>query len=522
MCLPSPSSLNLANLVMRELGLTAIEAAQFRQAVGARAAFPARLEEIWDYCVNISSPIPGFHNQAIIDVDVWNAYSRYMVFAASYGTATPSTVRLAKEFLSERQLPLMLAGRWVPDPNIQPGTDNLVLDRDVICAQSRRSVGRNPPFTIVNPDARQLADRNAYLLSGGPRYQPGPIPPPALVQAVQPDGTSQAAADNSAQFLQPARRVQPARTNQPAARHPLATVSTPDDSPTPPRTRQGARQVGTEMRSEVNPQPAAALPGSTLAPTNSQRLVLKVQEEDGLAQVFRKSASSASDLKYPSEGSQPVAAPCGLNANAENVPSGSQRPGPRMGTFTRGLLDISPPSTITKIIDRNRDTTVTRSQGEVAAADCTHKRKASQANIRPEASKTPRMQDDPVPTTPLRGLVPHNVNTVESLHSEAKRSAAVGFSMSDVSILNTPTQERAATPPSPTFSAISENEHLPDYQALLEPVRHRLRVKTPSRKPQMIKLVVSKRSHDAAASSEKGEGGVYELVARAAGISPKK
>jgi hypothetical protein len=98
-------------------------------------------------------------------------------------------------------------------------------------------------------------------------------------------------------------------------------------------------------------------------------------------------------------------------------------------------------------------------------------------------------------TTPARGLVPAGIEDVDRLHSEAKKAYEAATILKNMAGDTTPTKVTNAFPstrtagatigtarslPSPTFSAISENADLPEFQALLEPVNHRLRVKIPA------------------------------------------
>ncbi|KAJ9608247.1 hypothetical protein H2200_007235 [Cladophialophora chaetospira] len=580
------------NHVVRILGLTELETAQIWQAVRVRAMHPASLDDIRRYCLSISTPIPGvqplvtsptggIEQQWSIDRDIYAGYLNYMVFVCNYDCASRPQVRLAEAFLAERRLPRGIIGTWAPDPAAVPGSGDLILVPDREAAQTSQTIARVDAARGSAVPSRAGTGPRLPLASSSSSAQELYFPGSNVCIV---ESSSARRADRDREFHpalsrqiprngppRPARVAQLTRSTQPARRHPLATVSTPDDPPTPPRTGQGARQDGSSLGSATTHRPITrstgniptqAAPASTLEAGNmpmqltssepldsddarnalkdttttsstqtasntdekarpedlpltsnpssgSHRLVLKIYRQDGLAQLFRKAPSTTPDLSNQTEATTSVAASSGIDNAAENVPL---------------------------------------------------KRKASRSDIRPDASKTPRLPEGSAPTTPPRGVVPYDVDNIERLHSEAKRAAAADDSMDVPDEPSTPTHSinvvptgkasedpvttsaqagatEAGFPPSPTFSTITEFEDLPEYQALLEPVKHRLRVKTPAssivsadcpskKKPQTLRLIVSERSYPAkkmtrARKAQEQRELEEALVARAAGIKKK-
>jgi hypothetical protein len=238
------------------------------------------------------------------------------------------------------------------------------------------------------------------------------------------------------------------------------------------------------------------------------RLVLKVDDRDGLARVLRTTPSKAADTNARAESLKSTAtfdvAQNGTVGASNTVSSTALPFGTTMSGFSRDLLMGVPSTSVaTSAADNVFAMPATRTPANrfanhrlVTAATDPPKRKASQSDIRPDGSKAPRMQVGNTHATPARGLVPAGIESVDRLHSEAKKAYEAATILKNMSGADTtPTKVTNTFPstriagatigtarplPSPTFSAISENADLPEFQALLEPVNHRLRVKIPA------------------------------------------
>ncbi|KIW73651.1 hypothetical protein PV04_01750 [Phialophora macrospora] len=297
----------------------------------------------------------------------------------------------------------------------------------------------------------------------------------------------------------PSLRVQPTATtaSKTNSQQDLLCGLEPDNVPQRACSSGGQQKDDENARDPLTSGPTAA----------SLRLVLKIDDKDGSAKVLRKTPSKAADTNTRADslkGAVPSDEAQSGNVGASNTVSSAALPfGTTMSGFSRDLvMGLPSTSTATSSADSVFAMPVTRAPAnrvanphpQATAAIDPPKRKASQSDIRPDGSKAARMQVGDTHATPARGLVPAGLDDVDRLHCEAKKSYETGNVLKNISGENsTPTKVTNILPstagvtigtarplPSPTFSAISENADLPEFQALLGPVNHRLRVKVPA------------------------------------------
>ncbi|ETI27904.1 hypothetical protein G647_00353 [Cladophialophora carrionii CBS 160.54] len=570
--------------ISRALGMNATQIAQIEHAVGLRAIHPASLVDLWAFCASISMPIPGIRpdmqDSQIIDPDIFQEYAEYFTFVCKYDWAFDGEVRLARKFLMDHNLSLAFMGQWVLDPH----------------GSGYRQFVPYVPSTRTTPLAnawRPLygAVQNAAMRQFRPR--------PGLLHGIMPSGRA-VAARNARRH--PALHGRPALPSDPAAsaaralvdqrteragrqRHPLAQVSTPGESSTPPQTGQQSAQdivqpVPTGARnpaSRRNPrshlssqdtpsalgQPIAKPSGKTdshqdlpssMKPKNalqrargsraqqnghekrgdetvqnqststpapaSLRLVLKIDNKDGLAQVLRNAPPKAANPTISADPFKSTAmSDVAQNGSVHAPQTVSSRALPfstTMSGFSRGLV-MGLPSTSAAASAADSVFAIPAARAPTNHVDNLHrlvkaapdhpKRKSSQSEIRPGARKAPRVEVADTHATHAHGLVSAGIDSMDRLHTETDKAHESGNGPKNITRGDiTPTQATnmfsdigagelsgdfannylpkgviAHRPlPSPTFSAISENADLPEFRALLRPVKHRLRGKVPA------------------------------------------
>ena len=499
----SPSD---AKFLEKALGLTKDETKEIKEVVGLRALHPATTEQLTAFCSSISTPVPGLH-PGFIDEATHREYIDYMVFASKHEYASEAQVRHAKGFLSARGITYHILGTWMPSdtdafgvgghqhvssvrgrraqppqslPYTLPGpraqTNSTVTRRDSRQAVREQSL-EAPPLPILSSlpllashykpgsaQARKLAEmKNIWA---DPARRQLPASPPQARRKIN----LQAGEKSLPQLLQAARQlIAPVPKNTTAREDPVPILeahgvlyevcsadsadlqarSNPGESgaPTSPQAAGHAESTGDKGKGVECVQMGSA--PQPLPP--SQRLVLKVQENTGLAQVFRKPP--------------PQSAPNSLTTAAPSSP-------------------VQPAASIARLS---------------APADAPLKRKASQPDLRPEANKAPRLVTDNLPAIPQYAFVSEPPPSEKPIPSKPKdpHTTAPGQ-----------VQSSAATSPiAPPISPISENADLPDFQALLEPVKGRVKG------PKKLKLTVGKKSRAAAQREEEAA-----LAARAVGL----
>ncbi len=494
------------------LGLDGTEIEQLLHAVSVRALHPASFDEVRKHCVSLSVPIPGLETSEVIDRDVFETHAWYLILASNYDHASKDQLRIAEKYLVERGLSRSLVGVWKPDPHGIADPDTLY-------------------FSHYTPTSLWTAGTTVL-----PSSVPGPVhnATPPIIRKYKlwyPLDLDRRESRRHPQLIglpTMATPFRPAPTGNPrqaGARHPLATVSMPGESPTPPRTRQqGAHRTGPTLRSKGSSSTRLGPLVSFNWRTNSQQavpsglVVIEDQqaEREHLSAAFlegMKRASAHKAAREAAEKASEVPHQGGEAATVQAPPISGPTPKPQRLILKirneNGLAQIfrkTPPKAaeIANQSGASQTTETIRGISNVSGTSTigNPKRKASQSDIRPDGPKTRRMQADETPanvSTPMEG----------------------GPVVYDC-------------PPSPTFSTITENEDLPEYQALLGPVRHRLHLKeaieTPKKK-QTLKLIFRSenaltpataatpappRKVDRPKSARLAEEA--ELVARAAGI----
>ncbi|OCT53384.1 hypothetical protein CLCR_09533 [Cladophialophora carrionii] len=570
--------------ISRALGINATQIAQIEHAVGLRAIHPASLVDLWAFCASISMPIPGIRpdmqDSQIIDPDIFQEYAEYFTFVCKYDWAFDGEVRLARKFLMDHNLSLAFMGQWVLDPH---GSGYRQFVPYVPSTRTTPLANASRPLygAVQNPPMRQFHRR------------------PGLLHGIMPSGRA-VAARNARRH--PALHARPALPSDPAAsaaralvdqrteragrqRHPLAQVSTPSESSTPPQTGQqsaqdivqpvptGARNTASRrnprshLRSQDTPsalgQPTAKPSGKTdshqdlppgLKPKNapqrargsgaqqnghekrgdetvqnqststpappSLRLVLKIGNKDGLAQVLRNAPPKVANPTISADPFKGTAmSDVAQNGSVHASQTVSSRALPfstTMSGFNRGLV-MGLPSTSAAAIATDSIFAIPAARAPTNHVDNLHrlvkaapdhpKRKSSQSEIRLGARKAPRVEVADTHATHAYGLVSAGIDSMDRLHTETDKAHESGNGPKNITRGDiTPTQatnmfsdvgtdelsgdftnnylpkgvlaHRAL--PSPTFSAISENADLPEFRALLQPVKHRLRGKVPA------------------------------------------
>lgn len=242
--------------------------------------------------------------------------------------------------------------------------------------------------------------------------------------------------------------------------------------------------------------------------TASQRLVLKVQET-GLAQVVRETLRPVIGSYGQADLSQDVTAPSTSHVETADAPKTHASTPLRFDTAPTSSLAPRPAIVPVLATASARMTGNTLASpvlhapvqpggslaGPTGAAEDHLKRKATQQDLRPNANKVPRLVTDMAPATPPYHFVSGNPDSEGRRQTGAKEThnaatVLIQFA-ADASTIMQPAGKHSSSgddavlaevpascqrsPPIPSFSPISENEDLPSFQALIRPVRHRLR-----------------------------------------------
>lgn len=253
----------------------------------------------------------------------------------------------------------------------------------------------------------------------------------------------------------------------------------------------------------------------TVTPTsNPSRLVLRIQNKDGFARILKKRPKSNGSVS-PIASLPPALPPISPILDFQNM---SQPAVPAltkldtsMSSFSRGLIIDSATSEAT--VTKGRDPgSCLALRGSLAVRDSPrllpippHKRKASKETVCPSPTKMQRTIEVNHETPPT-SIASKNIGNEQLLHTESKSSWNLGpvrtRESSDISTpskitrqapgLQVPSQasdhqgKSRETPRSPTYSPISENEDLEEFQALLRgPARKNLRIKVPDLNTQV-------------------------------------
>ncbi|EXJ72746.1 uncharacterized protein A1O5_03893 [Cladophialophora psammophila CBS 110553] len=259
---------------------------------------------------------------------------------------------------------------------------------------------------------------------------------------------------------------------------------------------------------------SADLLTTEMAP-NPHRLVLKIQNKDGLAKILRKKSKSMDEAKenYPPNSANTT------EVSLNGTPPSCGHPPLMCLLFETDMFGFSGNPMVTDVERLMPDGTagVTFAGAATfpqASPDTSNtKRKASQSDIRPDASKVQRMLINVAPVTPSKAILQENSGGINRLHAGAKRScelSAVDMTLSSgtkspaksnhvISSIE-PADELAGmfentalletmdprSPLSPSYSPISENENSEEFQARLRgPMTRRMRVKVPGQEDDL-------------------------------------
>lgn len=423
------------------LGLTQAEAANIEKNAALRAMHPASLLQIWDFCVQATPSIPGHETQGFMDIATFKQYADYMVFAGNFEYAYQPQIRHAEEFLSDRGISTALIGTWLPDREEICGSAYLrhvpshlfSLPENLEAPRATRS--NDSGYSSFSDSEHVVAESTS---SQRPRFQ-DTWPRGAMDPGYPLPSKS---SSNLAVRLAPRMNAPESSRNELAKKppHPLATVTNPPSSAGPAETSpQNAEETDNQPQQqalEVVPRPTASYshaedhgrgqyPSLTNTSVPYRRLVLRIQETDGTARIFRKGPPKAF---------------------RHNGQVDSQSHFPTLNVPTAETTEI--PSNIsrkTRPVDH-------------------YKRKASESDIHPDPSKAPRTLTDQI----SESVVP---SIEQSKHFSAGTEPKA-----------LPGSSTASVPRSPSFSPISENEDLPHFMELLKKTEHRLNAKAPGQR----------------------------------------
>jgi hypothetical protein len=260
--------------------------------------------------------------------------------------------------------------------------------------------------------------------------------------------------------------------------------------------------------------PAATDPVPSFLP-DPGHLVLRIQDKDGLARIVRKRKAKPVDSLAQQESGQFLTFSTNKDPGKdERHKNALSRLSTTMSSFSRGLLAEGAPQSVGRMKDI---TLLGGRQDPVQPCRLVQKsefvtlpeakQKASGSEACPSPTKMPRLVPNTALTTPLRPPNSENIDIMHRYHSEAKYCYppdAAHMRMSTVdntpsktggSFSDTGTSRRTSSfigmteeaddlkpryPKSPSYSPISENEGLEDFQALLRgPTTHKLGLQVP-------------------------------------------
>ncbi|EXJ89290.1 hypothetical protein A1O3_02356 [Capronia epimyces CBS 606.96] len=339
------------------LGLKDDEATEIAAAVHLRHVHPASLAEIWNYCSRNGAQVPGLDQSVSwIDPALLSTFMDYMLFASKYELAYGSEVRLAADFLSLCSLPVELLGTWLPDPHEPRGSAFLTHASGMLRhdGDSTRLDSGYSSFTEIDHTDRE-GERDQTIKSAESRaeesLEDGPVT--RKKQPVQQSTPARVMKNREAKKNNPKYTVPKSQKKQ--GRHPLAIVTMPDASASPPRSSfektqpTDTRRAGSrELRARINLNATAATPASETsekqeysARARPGHLVLKFKNKVGLA-AMRKQSDKESDDVSSEKGStssiqsnKTTSVPSKLSGHA---PPGKLRIDTRMSSFSRRLL----------------------------------------------------------------------------------------------------------------------------------------------------------------------------------------
>ncbi|KAK5452421.1 hypothetical protein LTS15_007487 [Exophiala xenobiotica] len=524
------------------LSLTDQELTDIQKAVTLRILHPSSLAEIWQHAGHATTEVPGTLGGHSLDVQTFNNFSDYMIFASSYESAFESEIRNAKDFLSSRAIPPELLGTWLPDPSEPQGSSYFVyipgidptrvtpshdihidsgysslseaeIDRAAnrqttmhksantrvpfgrrINGKARARPGKGRPRTLAGKDP--TSQRHSIAPGGSVSAKPARHPLTIVTKPGASPGKSKDAEDEERSFgsLPPMARVpvQTAADAQSAAGERPVDGSDSNSASGPPSTVEDAENI------QAASEDSLAEPTVT-SKLNPSRLVLRIENKDGFARVLKKrpkSNESVSPIASLPPGLPPNSPVLDLQHMSQPAVTALTKLDTSMSSFSRGLIMDSVTSGGTVVKRRDpRDCLALR--GSLAVRDPLrlspippHKRKASKEVVCPSPTKMQRTVEEN-PETPSISITSENIDNEQLCYTEARSSWNLGpVRTRESSDISTPSKiTRLASDPqgkcreplrAPSYSPIPENEDLEEYQALLRgPAKKGLRIKVP-------------------------------------------
>ncbi|OAP58329.1 hypothetical protein AYL99_07419 [Fonsecaea erecta] len=522
-----------SKIVPKLLGLTEHEAGQIQKAVGMRILHPASVEEIWNYCSNATVEDPGtLQPPSSIDAGIFNEYVGYMVYASNHELAFQSEVSLAKHFLSSRGIATELLGTWLPDPSDAqigglcrhvPGTTshpallNNQLHNDsgyssfseadqtpgAQCSQRRpqsrqnlvknkmtgiRSTVPTAPISLVHPTQHRPPLESALLDLN-----------PNLMVRISPHPRSIFTKDG--EFL-----------NTPGGTFFNARDLDGEIQPSVPQAGKHFRDsAGRDTCRQLATQSSEARPPTGIT-SNPQRLILRIQNKNGVARILRKNLSPmdcTQHLSPPKAGDTTAVSLNGLEKPSRPSSLSTQVFSPNTSEFSKGptVKDVGrPPNSATFEITFMSSEARPSVSCQPAESDSS-KRKPSQSDIRQDISKVQRMLINVASEGSSKAILQDWNSDINQLHTEANRfhklPTAHRMSASETDTLSKakhiissieltrkttgttkdtiPVESMKPRPlRSPSYSPISENEDLEEFQVRLRgPMTDSMRGKVP-------------------------------------------
>ncbi|KAI1611370.1 hypothetical protein EDD37DRAFT_650864 [Exophiala viscosa] len=457
--------------VSRVLGLTESEFDAIQKAIRLRSLHPASLSEIWEYANQLSNSIGGLPELNSIHFNTLNEHMDYMVFASNYSFAYESEVRGARNFLASRGISSDLLGTWLPDPSEPDGSECLVHVPGVLGRTSLPAI--------------DVHDDSGYSSMSDPMTQAYAFDPESTLVHFPEDLTASAQSAVDAEV-----------------RH---DSSSKDTSGATIAEQCGITTEGTGNALSVPVEELSEEEAMPVRP-NPRHLVLRIQNKDGLARIMQKGPKSAEsyDSTTPAEPGLP-AYPSARDTQhpAEVAPLRSLNLNTKMSSFSKALIESAlhaaeetTPSSKSNYLSFRAVGTPTK---PVSMPTLLTKRKPSQTDISPASAKIQRAATHSQHSSPRNGIVTKEGNNIRLSHSQAKQSWTPRPSSSRTSSeISTPTKRNVEvtesvpsnsaeaqpsfrSPRSPSYSPISENEELEEFQALIRgPKAPTLSIKVPT------------------------------------------
>ncbi|KAK5230741.1 hypothetical protein LTR47_007296 [Exophiala xenobiotica] len=531
------------------LSLTDQELTDIQKAVRLRILHPASLAEIWEHAGHATAEVPGILGSHPLDVQTFNNFSDYMIFASNYESAFESEIRNARDFLSSRAIPPELLGTWLPDPSEPHGSSYFVYipgidptrvtpshdihidsgysslsEAEIDRAASRqtmthksantrvpfgRSINRRArarpskgrPRTLAGKDP--TSERHSIAPGGSVPAKPARHPLTIVTKPGESPGKSKDAEDEERNFgsLPPMARVplQTAADAQSAAGEgPVDGSESNSPFETPFTNVEHAENIqGASEDSSAEPTATSQL--------NPSRLVLRIENKDGFARVLKKrpkSNESVSPIASLPPGIPPNSPILDMQHMSQPAVTVLTKLDTSMSSFSRGLIIDSATSGASVVKGRDpRDCLALRESLSVRdtlrlSPIPPHKRKASKEVVRPSPTKMQRTVEENS-ETPSSSITSEDIDNEQLCHTEARSSWNLGpVRTRESSDISTPSKitrpasdhqgKRREPLRSPSYSPIPENEDLEEFQALLRgPAKKNSRIKAPGPNTQV-------------------------------------